>query len=72
MAVVLPSGHTSPSDPGGVRPNDAEVPEHLRPVMQSLEVVPSATPALVQAVRIKIPAIEIDAPVEFKGTGGTS
>ncbi|MDD5368650.1 MAG: class D sortase [Anaerolineaceae bacterium] len=63
LAVVLPSGHTPPGAPGGVRPNDAEIPEHLRPVMQSLAAVPQSTPGLVQAVRIKIPAIEVDAPV---------
>ncbi|MCH7662520.1 MAG: hypothetical protein IH859_01455, partial [Chloroflexi bacterium] len=34
--VVLPSGHTPPNSPGGARPNDAEIPEHLRPLVQSL------------------------------------
>jgi len=28
MAVVLPSGHTPPNSPEGVRPNDDEIPEH--------------------------------------------
>ena len=29
MAVVLPSGHTPPNSPDGVRPNDAEIPDRL-------------------------------------------
>ena len=29
--VVLPSGHTPPTSPGGARPNYAEIPAHLRP-----------------------------------------
>jgi sortase A len=63
MAVVLPSGHTPPDAQGNTRPNDAEIPEHLRPMMQSLANVPVPTPGLEQAVRIEIPAIRIDAPV---------
>lgn len=63
MAVVLPSGHTPPDSPGGTRPNEAEIPEHLRPLMQSLENVPLPTPGPKQAVRIQIPAINVDAPI---------
>lgn len=62
-AVVLPSGHTSPNAPGGVQPNDAEIPEHLRPVMQALANLPVPTAGPEQAVRIQIPAIEVDAPI---------
>ncbi|HSV86358.1 MAG TPA: sortase, partial [Levilinea sp.] len=62
-AVVLPSGHTSPDSPGGVRPNDAEIPEHLRPLVQSLANLPVPTAGPQQAVRIQIPAIGVDAPV---------
>lgn len=62
-AVVLPSGHTPPTAPGGAQPNEAEIPEHLRPLVQSLANVPIPTPGLDQAVRIQIPAIGIDAPV---------
>ncbi len=29
--VVLPDGHTPPNSPGGSKPNDAEIPAHLRP-----------------------------------------
>ena len=63
MAVVLPSGHTPPTDPGGVRPNEAEIPEHLRPLVQAMAALPLPTPAPEQAVRIQIPAIGVDAPV---------
>lgn len=63
MAVVLPSGHTPPNAPGGVQPNEAEIPEHLRPLVQSLADLPVPTPGPEQAVRIQIPAIGVDAPV---------
>lgn len=63
MAVVLPSGHTPPNSPGGVQPNEAEIPEHLRPLVQSLANIPVPTPGPQQAVRIQIPAIAVDAPV---------
>lgn len=62
-AVVLPSGHTPPTSPGGAQPNEAEIPEHLRPLVQSLANLPIPTPGLEQAVRIQIPAIHVDAPV---------
>jgi len=62
-AVILPSGHTPPNSPGGVQPNDAEIPEHLRPLVQSLANLPLPTSGPNQAVRIQIPAIEVDAPV---------
>ncbi len=63
MAVVLPSGHTPPDAQGNTRPNDAEIPEHLRPVAQSLANIAMPTPGAEQAIRIRIPAINIDAPV---------
>lgn len=63
VAAVLPSGHTPPNSPGGARPNDAEIPEHLRPLVQSLANIPIPTPGPEQAVRIQIPAIGVDAPV---------
>lgn len=63
MAVVLPSGHTPPDAQGNTRPNDAEIPEHLRPMVQSLANVPIPTPAPDQAIRIQIPALNVDAPV---------
>jgi sortase A len=62
-AVVLPSGHTPPNAEGGARPNEAEIPEHLRPIAQSIANVPVPTASPVQAIRIQIPAIKVDAPV---------
>jgi len=63
VAIVLPSGHTPPTTQGGSRPNDAEIPEHLRPLVQSLANVPVPTSGPEQAIRIQISAIQIDAPV---------
>jgi sortase A len=63
MAVVLPSGHTPPDAQGNTRPNTAEIPEHLQPMVQSLENLPIPTPAPDQAIRIQIPSIDIDAPI---------
>jgi sortase A len=62
-AVVLPSGHTPPNSPEGAQPNDAEIPAHLKPLVQSLANLPVPTPAAEQAIRIQIPAIGVDAPV---------
>jgi sortase A len=62
-ALMLPSGHTPPTDPGGARPNDAEIPENLRPLVQALPAVVIPTLGPRQATRIVIPAINIDAPV---------
>ncbi len=63
MAVVLPSGHIPPDARGVTRPNNEEIPEHLRPLVQSLADVPVPTPGPEQANRIQIPAIKVDAPV---------
>jgi sortase A len=63
VAIVLPSGHTPPNTEGGARPNEAEIPEHLRPLVQSLANVPVPTPGPEQAIRIQVPAINVDAPV---------
>ncbi len=62
-AVVLPSGHTPPNTEGGVRFNDAEIPAHLAPLVQSLADIPVPTPGPQQAVRVQIPAIGVDHPV---------
>ena len=62
-AVVLPSGHTPPNSAQGAQPNDAEIPEHLRPLVQTLENVPVPTSSPQQGIRIQIPAINVDAPV---------
>ena len=62
-AIVLPSGHTPPTAPGGAQPNEAEIPEHLRPLVQSIANLPLPTPGPAQAMRIQIQAISVDAPV---------
>ncbi|MRS03371.1 class D sortase [bacterium] len=62
-AVVLPSGHTAPVEGVEVKPNEAEIPEHLRPLMQSYADLPIPTPGAQQARQIQIPAIGLSAPV---------
>jgi sortase A len=61
--VVLPSGHTPPNSPGGARFNEGEIPEHLRPLVQSLLEVTLPTPGPAQAVRLQLPALKVDAPI---------
>ncbi|MBE0408613.1 MAG: class D sortase [Anaerolineales bacterium] len=63
QAVVLPSGHTPPTSPGGAKPNEAEIPENLRPLVESLANQPVPTPAPQHATHIQIPSIDVDAPV---------
>jgi sortase A len=63
MAVVLPSGHTPPDAQGNTRPNIDEIPAHLQPMVQSLANLPVPTAAPDQAIRIQIPALDIDAPI---------
>ena len=63
MAVVLPSGHTPPDAQGNTRPNEAEIPEHLRPMVQSLASIAVPTLGPEQAIRIQIPSLNVDAPV---------
>jgi len=63
QAVVIPSGHTPPTSPGGTRPNDEEIPAHLRPLVQSYAKIPIPTQALQHGIRIRIPAIDVDAPI---------
>jgi sortase A len=63
MAVVLPSGHTPPDAQGNTQPNEAEIPEHLRPMVQSLVNIPEPPPTAGQAIRIQIPSLNVDAPV---------
>lgn len=67
-AVVLPSGHTPPTAPGGAQFNEAEIPENLRPLVQALPPVVIPTPGPKQAVRMVIPALGVDAPVVLGDT----
>ncbi|NIS80338.1 MAG: sortase [Anaerolineales bacterium] len=63
-AVVLPSGHTPPTSPGGARFNEEEIPRHLRPIAQSYASIPIPTPGPEQARSISIPALwDFPAPV---------
>jgi len=68
-AVVLPSGHTPPSAAGGAQFNEAEIPEHLRPLVQSLANLPVPTPGPQQAVQIDIPAIAVQNWPVVQGDG---
>lgn len=62
--VVLPSGHTPPSEGEAALPNEAEIPEHLRPVVQAYTAaIEVPTPGPEQALGIKIPAIGVNAPI---------
>jgi sortase A len=63
VAVVLPGGHTPPIGAEGAQPNNAEIPEHLMPIVQSLASIPIPTASPEQSIRIQIPAIKVDAPV---------
>jgi sortase A len=68
-AVVLPSGHTPPSAAGGAQFNEAEIPEHLRPLVQSLANLPAPTPGPQQAIQIDIPAIGVQSWPVVQGDG---
>lgn len=67
--VVLPSGHTPPTEGRPAQPNEAEIPEHLRPQVQAYIaglVIP--TPGPEQALGIRIEAIGVNAPI-MQGDG---
>jgi sortase A len=62
--VVLPSGHTPPSAGSAAAPNEAEIPDHLRPLVQAYTAaITIPTPGPEQALGIKIAAIGVNAPV---------
>jgi sortase A len=64
-AVVLPGGHTPPTSPGGPQPNYDEVPQHLKPLVEQQFAGPAIapTPGPGNAIRLRIPAIGVDAPI---------
>ncbi len=63
-AIVLPSGHTPPNSPGGAAPNESEIPEHLRPLVQSLPVPDIPTPSPIHVQHMFLPTIwDSPAPV---------
>ena len=63
VPVILPSGHTPPDSSGSSRPNENEIPAHLRSIYQGRALLPVPTPGPEQATQIQIPAIGVDAPV---------
>ncbi len=63
QAVVLPSGHTPPDESGAVSFNESEIPEHLRDMVESVTLAQSSIEFDEQIVRIRIPSINVDAPV---------
>lgn len=69
-AVVLPGGHTPPTSPGGAQPNYDEVPAHLRPLVEQQFAGPAvvSTHGPGEAIRLRIPAIDVDAPI-IQGDG---
>ena len=68
-AVVLPSGHTPPTAPGGAQPNESEIPESLRPFVESLPVVGLPTPGPEQARSLVIPALWTSSAPVVQGDG---
>lgn len=56
-AVVLPSGHTPPTSAQGAQFNESEIPESLRPFIQTYSNIAIPTPGPEQARNILIPAI---------------
>jgi sortase A len=62
-AVVLPGGHLAPISGQENQFNEAEIPEHLRPLMQSYANLPIPTQSPQQARQIQIPAIGVNAPI---------
>jgi sortase A len=63
QAVVIPSGHTPPTLLQASRPNKAEIPRHLRPQAESYARLPTPTPGVEQGIRIRINALQVDAPI---------
>jgi sortase A len=62
-AVILPGGHTPPTEGRSAEENLAEIPAHLMPLVESYANLPIPTSAPGQALRIQIPAIGVDATV---------
>jgi sortase A len=61
QVALLPSGHTPPDSPGGPQPEP--VPAHLQHLVSSITPMPAPTPGPEHATRIRIPVIDVDAPV---------
>jgi sortase A len=64
VALELPSGHVHASSVRDAKQNSNEaIPKHLRPLVQAQANIPIPTPAPEHGVRIRIPAIDVDAPI---------
>ena len=63
--IVLPGGHTPPTEGRSAQFNYSEIPEHLRPLVQQQLAAPISlpTPSPESPVRIQIPAIGVDASI---------
>ncbi len=63
--AYLPGGHTPPTSPGGAKPIEASIPEHLRPLVEAATPAPLPTVESQpeQPVRIEIASIGVSAPV---------
>jgi sortase A len=61
--LILPGGKAPAIPPLETKSRIIEIPQHLRPIMQSYGNIPFPTPAPQQGVRIQIPALNIDAPI---------
>lgn len=68
-AVVLPSGHTPPTSPGGAQPNESEIPENLRPLVQSIPSLAAPTPGPEHAHQIFIEALWSEPQPIVQGDG---
>lgn len=63
-ALVLPSGHVHLGSGSVVQQKDnGDIPQHLRPLVQSQVYVPVPIPTPEHGIRIQIPAINVDAPI---------
>ncbi|MGD1992367.1 MAG: class D sortase [Anaerolineae bacterium] len=61
QVALLPSGHTPPDASGQSEPEP--VPTHLQHLVSSITPMPAPTPGPEHATRIRIPVIDVDAPV---------
>jgi sortase A len=57
QVIVLPSGHTPPTSPGGALPNADEIPANLRPQVQFAITIAVPTRGPEQPLRIDLPTI---------------
>lgn len=69
-AVVLPGGHTPPDEFGNSEFNLGEIPEHLRPLVNtSVPAVAIPTPSPEQATHLTVPSLGINGAPIVQGDG---